>query len=174
MDKKELQEQYEKLSDQITKMLDEAEKLKEKIDSMPIKNERYKPMPGYWYWYIANYGEVTEACWDNDNTDLSRHSIGNCFKTEEEAKQYRENLLTKQQLKDLALELNNGIEVNWNSFEQDKYYIFTHYDDDNLYQSAVSKAQALGQVYCLDKDFLDVAKERIGEEKLIKLIKSGV
>lgn len=27
---------------------------------------------------------------------------------------------------------------------------------------------------CLNKDFLDIAKERIGEQKLIKLIKSGV
>lgn len=108
-----------------------------------------------------------------DDEDIFRFNIGNCFKTEQEVEEYKENLLTKQALKDLALELNNGVEIDWDDYKLTKYCIFISCVDV-LYLHSVNSNKHLGQVYCYDKDFLTIAKDRIGEEKLIKLIKSGV
>lgn len=99
-------------------------------------------------------------------------NTGNCFKSEQEAEEYKENLLTKQQLKDLALELNNGVEIDWENENQKKYYL--EYGCYSLDYDITYSYINLGQIYCLNEDFLKIAKDRIGEEKIIKLIKSGV
>lgn len=82
--------------------------------------------------------------------------------------------LTKQQLKNLAQELNNGVEIDWTDCEIDKYYIYLDNSIDELSFGVANSHINLGQVYCLDSYFLKKAKERIGEERLIELIKSGI
>lgn len=171
MDKKELQKQYESV-------IKEAEKLKEKIDSIPDKKvERWKPEPYEKYAFVDSAGDVQPSVWSNDIVDLFRYNTGNCFKTEEEARDYRENLLTKQQLKDLAIELNNNEELDWScSNTQKKYRLgIEHRGKDTPLILAFSYSfQETGQAYCLSEKFLARAIKQIGEQKLIKLIKSGV
>lgn len=175
MDKKELQKQYEKLSNQITVMLDEAEKLKQKIDSIPDKKaERWKPELGGRYFFLNSDGDIISIIWGNTSCDLYRFNVGNCFKTFDEAFDYKENLLTKQQLKDLALELNDGVEIDWDNNNQEKFAISYSYYFKEIKSISVFLCPDLGQVYCISSDFMSEAVKRIGEEKLIKLIKSGV
>ena len=111
--------------------------------------------------------------WLEEEQDLFRFNLGNCFKTEKEAVDYRENILTKQALKDLALELNNGVEIDWKNEDQYKYRIYFDYCTSRLSQRW--RTQSLDfNIYCLNSAFITIAKDRIGEDKLIKLIKSGV
>lgn len=174
MNKQEIQNKIEKLQQQFTQQI---EKLKEEINSIENnkskKGARQKPKIGESYWCLADYGDIRCILWKGDPIDLFHFTTGNCFKTYEEAQDYKENLLTKQALKDLALELNNGVEIDWNNYKLTKYCIFISCVDE-LYLHSINSNKHLGQVYCYDKDFLTIAKERVGEEKLIKLIKSGV
>lgn len=166
---------------QILKQIDElkqkVEELEKKVNSPEFegikKGARQKPKDGEVYFFLDSYGNIIWTKWHNNVQDLFRFNTGNCFKTEQEVEEYKENLLTKQALKDLALELNNGIEIDWDNYKLTKYCIFISCVDV-LYLHSINSNKHLGQVYCYDKDFLTIAKDRIGEEKLIKLIKSGV
>lgn len=166
---------------QILKQIDElkqkVEELEKKVNSPEfevIKNStRWKPECGVVYFYLKHDGYIGSTHWGIEDTDLFRFNAGNCFETKQQVEEYKENLLTKQALKDLALELNEGVEVDWDKYKLTKYCIFISCVDE-LYLHSINSNKHLGQVYCYDKDFLTIAKDRIGKEKLIKLIKSGV
>lgn len=170
MNKQELQNKIEDLEKQLAEV-------KEQVNSVGIerikKGIRQMPIRGDWYWYVDSYGIVTQAKWRDKEADLFRFNTGNCFKTEKEAEDYKENLLTKQALKDLALELNNGVEIDWGKCNP-KYFICLSKAGEFLDQCYNIYDNCNTSLYCLDENFLQLAKDRIGEEKLIKLIKSGV
>lgn len=170
MNKQQLQAQL----DQIKQMI---EQLEEQINCIKIKKikkcARKIPKNGEIYYYLDVAGLIRRDIWYGVEEDLFRFSIGNCFKTEEEVEEYEENLLTKQALKDLALELNNGVEIDWKDDNQRKYFLYLDYQTNTLSMSWVYTEQD-NNIYCLNAEFLVIAKDRIGEEKLIKLIKSGV
>lgn len=170
MNKQEIENKIKALEKQI-------EELKKEVNSPEFegikKGVRQKPKCGVVYFYLKHDGYIGSTHWGIEDTDLFRFNTGNCFKTEQEAEEYAENLLTKQQLKDLALELNNGVEIDWHDFYQEKYRIFS-VGNAYLESDYIGQNTDIGQVYCLDENFLGIAKERIGEEKLIKLIKSGI
>lgn len=164
MDREELLKQRDKLQK-------ELDKLTELINKKDI---RLKPEYGEFYYYLDSYGTIQRTHWNNGEIDNYRYSVGNCFKTEQEAYDYKENLLTKQQLKDLALELDNGVELSWNYKDNRKYTIYFSHDSNKLVYDWNWIYRAVGGIYCSNEKFYKVAIERIGEEKLIKLIKSGV
>ena len=161
----------EELIKQKNKIQAELDRLTELINKSA---ERWKPEYGSYYYYLDSHGTVQRTYWNNGVSDNHRYNIGNCFKTEQEVYDYKENLITKQQLKDLALELNKGEEINWHNDTQGKYGIVYSTKNSKLELTTNGMWQEIGHIYTLDYDFLKIAKERIGEEKLIKLIKSGV
>lgn len=80
---------------------------------------------------------------------------------------------TKQELQDLADELNEAEPIDWSDRDQSKYSINLDFVDNTLWLSYTYRLKGL-DIYSTDKDFLEKAKERIGEERLIKLFKEGV
>lgn len=173
MDKQEMIEQIDELKQKI-------EVLEKEVNSPEFeeikKGVRQKPKNGVRFFFVDIFGDIESEVWNNRKSDLFRFDTGNCFKTVQEAEDYKENLLTKQALKDLALELNDGVKIDWDDMNKPKYYI-TYMDIGYLKELQIYKGycqQDFGQVYCLGKGFLSVAKQRIGEERLIKLIKSGL
>lgn len=110
-----------------------------------------------------------------DTTDEFYYKTRNYFETPEEAEEYREKIKTYYDLMDLADELNGDRNINWNDKEQHKYNISYNVDEEKLYINFdfFSKYKDLGQIYCLDKNFLDIALERIGKDRLEKLFKEG-
>ena len=171
MNKKELQNKIEDLEKQLAEVKEQVNS----IEDEEIKNcVRWKPERTELYYFIDNDGDILSETWEDYSNEKFRFNTGNCFKTEQEAKDYKENLLTKQALKDLALELNEMERVDWDNYEQWKFYIYFNYSKNQLCTHFHSMGQNLLMIYCLNKDFLTIAKDRIGEEKLIKLIKSGI
>lgn len=170
MNKQELQNKIEDLEKQLAE-------LKEQVNSPEFegikKGARQRPEIGEEYYYLTDEARVNKAIWNNLYRDHLRFDIGNCFKTEQEALDYRENILTKQALKDLALELNNGVEIDWDDENQRKYF-FNYTNKRASFLDNLTITLQASNIYCLNVDFLDIAIDRIGEEKLIKLIKSGV
>ncbi len=88
----------------------------------------------------------------------------------------RENLITYQQLKDIALRLNDGQKIEWNNKEQKKYFIYYNFNKQlSKFICDYEKiAKSLNTIYCLDENFLNVVLEEIGEEKLNQLLKWGI
>lgn len=158
-----------KIKELIENELEKVEKIEESK-----KSGRYHPILGQHYFYLDDEGAIVDSIWYGVASDLFRFNTGNCFKTRGEASSYKENLLTKQALKDLALELNNGCEIDWSNETQNKYCFVYSHNKNKLDYTPNRAWQELGHIYSLNYNFLKIAKDRIGTEKLIKLIKSGV
>lgn len=170
MKKVEIQNKIDELEKQLAELKEQVKTIE---DKKVQKSERQKPEYGTAYYYINDQGYISYTTWLDCEVDIYRFNTGNCFRIEQEAKDYKENLLTKQKLKDLAFELNNGVGINWYNYDS-KYYIRYNYTTEKLSRDCNLHAHRFLDVYCLDANFLTIAKERIGKEKLIKLIKSGV
>ncbi len=166
----------QEMKEQAKKLQEELDKLNSQIEKMPdeVATERWRAKYDNTYYCIAGYGEIYNEKDYYNKTSQGYYNLGLYFKTKEEAKEYKENLLTKQKLKDLALKLNKGIKIEWGNLEQRKYLIYHDTYIKELVSQSVTLMQDIGQVYCLDTDFLKIAEKEIGEDKLIKLFKSGV
>lgn len=161
------------LEQRVNELIEEIKQLKEK---QAEKKEllRWRANEDEKYWCIVESGNVAEYTENGHIVDNFNYSKGNYFKSKEEAEQLLKNLITKQKLKDLALELNKGKEIDWGNPDQLKYGIVYDFYNNKLDVLNTWSSYSTGEVYCLRSDFLEIAKERIGVTDLIYLIKSGV
>lgn len=162
---------------------EKLEKAKEALDASCeiVPQEETEEPKGRWraryndkYWYIIGAGYVHFEKEIAAEWDVIKYKLGNYFKTKQEAEAYRDNLITKQELKDLAFELNGYKDVDWRCACEENYCIIFDYSINDLCLYHTSVNCNLGQIYCSSEDFLDEALNQIGWERLVKLIKSGV
>ena len=125
------------------------------------------------YYFITTTGEIEQCNECYDMVDNYRYKTRNYFKTREEAQKHLDNLNTYYELMDLAEELNNGEEIDWNNINQNKYFIFFSSYSKKISYSITGGHKCFGQIYCLDEKFLEKAIEKIGEERLEKLFKNS-
>jgi hypothetical protein len=159
---KELEEKYEKLLEELEAQMKE---LRQNCTEEDCK--RWRAKKNELYWFISSDGIVGSSPEENDPVDKIRYRIGNYFKTREEAKEAIEKMKIYMQLKDLALRLNEGEKIDWANSNQYKYNIY--YEYNSLTTTGTYGYQDIGQIYCIDKNFLEIAKQEIGEENLKKL-----
>lgn len=84
-----------------------------------------------------------------------------------------EHLTTRDELQDLADELNKVKPIDWRDRSQAKYSINLDSVNKELGLSYTYRLKGLN-IYSTNEEFLKKAKERIGEERLIKLFKEGI
>ena len=157
----------EKLEEKYKELGEEIERLKNK------KNKRERVPKDSEYYYINDCGEVSSSAEYYDSVDDFRYFTGNYFFTQDGAKKHLERIKTYYQLKALAEELNIK-EVDWNNSNQDKYSIYMdNSEPKKLRENVLYYSQSIGDIYCTNQNFLDIAKQKIGEEKLIDLFKGA-
>ena len=149
--------------------------LGEKIEKLKSKKiaKRWRAEKSDDYYFIDDLGEINHDYEEGTNTDYYRYKTRNYFKTSGEAQEYLDNTNTYFELMNLAEELNNGEEIDWDNKEQSKCYLSYDFFNEEICLNIIYGNKHLGQIYCLDKNFLDKALERIGEEKLKKLFKNS-
>lgn len=165
-------ENLRKKQEELKRELEELDtQIKELKEQNEIKEDykRWRAQEGKDYWYIDSDCEIYKEFDRNDDYDNARYVIGNYYKTEEEAEKTAEKMKIYTQLKDLALKLNKGRESCWNDLKQSKYSITRDVEFNELVGVSMYCYQDIGQIYCLDKNFLEIAKQEIGEENLKKL-----
>ena len=150
--------------------LDEARK---KLDEYNTGYKRWEPKDNEEYWYIDSSGTVNYTRFMSEiEADTEKFENYNCFKTKGEALQEAEKILVRRQLEDIVKRLNKGEKIDWRNLEQNKYYLSCdNYNRCGKICCVCSNNTVQGAVYCLDKNFLDVAKREIGEDRLIKYIR---
>ena len=147
--------------------LDEARK---KLDEYNTGYKRFKPTKNETYYHVASNGMSGQDWWNDDFiTDIKRYDSYNCFKNREEAEAEAEKILVRRMLEDIARRLNKGRKISWTSSSRN-YFIFFDNTSGKLTQDYNVLCQQ-STVYCLDENFLNVAKREIGEDKLIKYIR---
>lgn len=141
----------------------ELERLVDKSNKPSLQG--FKPHYGEKYFYIDERGEVNFFYNRNSSYDKMCYSIGNCFKTEEEAEFEVERLKIVTQLKHMA-EAWNTCEIDWEDENQPKYYIIyirtygLSWGYDYLIQKDV--------IYFTTAEACEKAIKLIGEERLKK------
>lgn len=126
----------------------------------PKNRERY---------YFINHG-VNEYIdyydWDNDSLDDNLYSIGNCFRTQEEAEFALKKQKVYTELKRFALE-HNETEIDWNDSDHEKYCLMYDYYENRIFTS-YNRFIKTPIVYFTSKEIAKQAVEEIGEERLKK------
>lgn len=133
------------------------------------KYERWKPEIGENYFYLL--GNLKPFPFKNCGEDNDTEAIENfnCFRTKKEAEKEAEKILVRRMLEDIAKRLNGDVVIDWLNGGQLKYHILLCVGSIRQECSCVNKIQ--GTIYCLNKCFLDVAIQEIGEERLTKYLR---
>lgn len=178
----ELKKEWEELT---KKMADFGIKLEEYGKENKHNNKRRRAEKNILYYTVDEFRKenivVDDITLDDAGYNLEmntamddfNYKTRNYFKTKEEAEEYREKLKTYYDLMDLADELNGDRKIDWNDKEQEKYYIYYNTRDKSIDTINTYFFKGLGQIYCLDENFLDIALERIDKDRLEKLFKEG-
>lgn len=124
----------------------------------------WKPEYDEWYFYVSGYGVIGSNVWINDYTDNGYYEIGNCFKTEEEAKFALEKTKVEAELCRFA-EKNNEYEIDWKDEDQEKWFIYYYSDKICPYQTYSTMRN---DIYFSSKEIAKQAVDNIGEERLKK------
>lgn len=129
------------------------------------KRKVWKPECDKNYWIINGF-RVVNSSWDNDNVDYRRYEIGNCFKTEKEAKFALEKLKVEAELRRFAEE-NNECEIDWTDKDQEKWCMCYSYYYGNIYFIDAGSYKR-NDIYFTSKEIGEQAIKHIGEERLKK------
>lgn len=155
----ELKNKYEELGKEIERL--EKEK----------RCKRWRAEEEKEYFYIEESGYINGVMEFFDKVDDFNYKTRNYFKTEEEAQKHLDKINTYYELMDLAEELNNGEKIDWNNTNQAKYSISFDVLIGILKQVNCRYYKGLREIHCLNEKFLDIAIDRIGEDRLESLFK---
>ena len=133
-----------------------------------VCKSRLRPSVGDTYWFITSTGAVLVATWENSQNDKLLYKIGNVYYSEEEASFAVEKKLITQELKDFALEHNDG-KIDWQKNDA-KYYICLSQDTEihELFVGSAWLCQFVGIIYFTSNETAQQAIDVIGKDRLIK------
>lgn len=157
-------------------ILNEINKTKEHLANMEkmLKecNKRWMPNDFCPYFYVDSCMKIEQSDYYNDTYIHSeRYNTYGTFKTREDAEQEAEKILIRRQLEDIARRLNRGGKIDWNDEIQPKSFIFLDCRTQLIERDCSFRHKNQGIVYCLDRNFKDVAIKEIGEKRLIKYLR---
>ena len=121
------------------------------------------------YYFISDCGEIQCDYEEKFDGDSYHYQSGNYFKTEEEAEFELNRRLVYQELKDYALEHNEG-EIDWKNSKQEKWVI--SYDNQikcftYLVRYVLSD---IGQIYFSSRKIAQEAVKTIGKDRIKKYL----
>lgn len=146
--------------------------LKAEIKSSEAAKGVWEPGMGEWYFFLDDRG--TPASTFNAGvvaTTLNlkdRRSIGNCFRTKEEAEFAVERLKVLAEMRRYA----KGFKPDWSSVSEKKYYLFSRREssdcrDRHVFVSDCSVIN-YGCIHFASKKDAQACIDGIGEERLLK------
>lgn len=143
------------------KELEDIKKRIEKLEHVEVEeDEVWKPKHRENYWYIDSFGEVHVDRWLFFGGDEFRYSVGNVFKTKEEAEFKAERLEVLAELKKFSCKFRKG-ELN--------YYIFLDCNTNEL-EIFVSDVYISLNVYFESEDRAREAVKSVGEDRIKKYL----
>lgn len=144
---------------ELLKLVEKANKPKSKV---------WKPENNELYYYSYN-DAICNDYWNGVGIDNSRYSIGNVFKTKEEAENAVERLKIRAELQRFADE-HNDKPIDWEDDKQEKWHIrFSHWNKTVDYEYVV-KVRDCFQIYFSSEEIVAAAVQAVGEERIKKYL----
>lgn len=133
--------------------------------------KRWRAQKGESYYYMCGDGRI-DSTKEGDAIfifDERAYELGNYFKTKEEAEFELNRRLVYQELKDYALEHNEG-EIDWKNSDQEKWVI--SYDNQVKYLVYLDRyaLSDIGQIYFSSPKIAQEAVKTIGEDRIKKYL----
>jgi len=148
---------------QVRELSEDIDKLERGEHRSTSKRKRFDT-----YHFVGNDGAIEETVDARSGEDNFRFSIGNYFKTEEEAEEYVEALIIAQSLRDLAEELDE-LEPRRSC----RYGICYDTQTNSLATVTFSSRYSppSQEIRCNSQEFLERALRRMGKDNLMKIMK---
>ena len=141
----------------------EINSLKQRISELEeqVKQEKEFPQYGKNYWYVDDDAEVTDSEWDGGDWDQVRMSVGNVFKTKEQAEFVVEKLKVEAELRKFS-----------RPFKEDDYNYFILFDSsyNNIVVDSDDCYQTQGTFYFDSEKIALEAIDTVGEYHIKKYI----
>ena len=130
------------------------DRIKEVLDFLGYKeDDKFSPKSGEKYWLVDAGGWVNDFIWENDRVDEYQLSLGNVYKTREEAAMALDFQTRKA---NLIKEIEDSSEViDWESGRQSKYSISYSHADGSVSYGSWNTVQYQGMVYTTNSQFLE-------------------
>ena len=134
------------------------------------EEEVWKPTDGDTYWYIETAGDVdgdidvdlfieANYRYSSDRFKSVTVDVGNCFRTEEEAKAHLEYLKALTKIK-----RSSSFEPDWEDYLQTKYHIAYNHGGEGLYITNYSTIQLPAIVFYETKEQAEQAIKDLEKE----------
>lgn len=132
----------------------------------------WKPKENEAYYYISIVGNILNTIWQNDGFDDGIYTIGNCFRTMEDAEFALEKQKIHTELKRFAQE-HNETEIDWNDEGQRKYLLYYDYSCDCNHCNDIKinyyyTMKCSNTVFFTSREIAEQAIEEIGADRLKK------
>lgn len=129
----------------------------------------WKPECGEWYWFIGADGQINNCEWVDDHIDWGRYSMGNCFRTKEEAEFAGEKQKVKTELQRFADEHNDSDQEEWDGA---KFHYYIGYDviEDDLIPVPAVMIRRINEVYFSSKEIAEDAANKVGAKRIMKYL----
>lgn len=148
---------------------EEREQLLRLVEKAKRPKKIWKPECGEWYWYIGSDGRINNCEWENDRIDRGRYSMGNCFRTKEEARIAREKQKIKIELQRFADEHNDQERAAWDGINP-HYTIRYDIGNEALVRSSNHVVKNINDIYFTSEDIVKNAVDYIGAERILKYL----
>lgn len=152
--------------DEIIKDLQEKLAEAEKIEAEQPK--RWKPKEDEPYYYLNWGGDVVICHWENDKADNWNYLTGNCFKTKEEAEEYKMQIEYTARYKNYIEEHSEPIDRNDPSTH--KHLAEFNYDSNKIVVECFYSYRNQGAIYASSEQIIWDAIKEIGEDNFKKYV----
>lgn len=157
------QAEKDKLIKELQDKLAEAEKIK--VDD----SKRWRPEDNETFWYVGYDGTVYNSDFGFDYEWL--YLTGDCFKTQEEAEEYKKQIEYTARYKNYIEEHSEPLD--WGNDDQPKHFSFleTYYNEIRINYALTYKRQ--GTIYASNEQIIIDAIKEIGEDNFKKYVLGG-
>lgn len=156
------QQEYENKLKELEKQIEELKMAK--IEEPQPK--RWKPEQNETFWYLN--GVVYCDKWVDCGSDNFQYTIGNCFKTEKEAKEYKKQVEYTARYKNYIEEHSEPID--WNNRLQGKYYAEFEHANNKINIDCFYYEKFQGTIYASSEQIILDAIKEIGEGNFKKYV----
>ena len=156
------QAEKDKLIKDLQEKLAEAEKIKVE------QPKRWKPECKMGYYYLDDYGDLLHDLWYGAEDDEWRYLTGNCFKTEEEAEEYKKQIEYTARYKNYIEEHSRPLD--WDDWEQNKFGAYYDYNDKVISVDKTGMFVDQGTIYASSAQIIWDAIKEIGEDNFKKYV----
>lgn len=155
------EDKIKELEETINKAQEQIQELKAMKDS-----KVWKPKENREYWYITEDGVVDTGVWEDFECEKRMYSMGNCYKTEEEALEALEIKKTDIELRRYAQEHNEKF-ICWTD-NNAKYYIKYDFSHECLIIDVCNITKTANQIYFSSREVAAEAIKSVGKDRVEK------